>query len=127
MHSICPYCAVGCGQLIYVKGGKVTHIEGDPASPISRGRRKARRRRATSRGRLREYKVNRKPYGRKWEELPLERARTRPAYDTAPRCPVWAPRSDEAGGTTSQRDMANADVITIMGSNMAQNHPVGFQ
>ena len=36
--SICPYCAVGCGQLVYVKDDEVTHIEGDPASPISRGR-----------------------------------------------------------------------------------------
>ena len=36
--SVCPYCAVGCGQLVYVKDGEVSHIEGDPASPISRGR-----------------------------------------------------------------------------------------
>jgi hypothetical protein len=35
--SICSYCAVGCGQVVYVKGGEVTQIEGDPASPISRG------------------------------------------------------------------------------------------
>jgi formate dehydrogenase major subunit len=37
-HSICPYCAVGCAQLVYVKDGQVSQIEGDPASPISRGR-----------------------------------------------------------------------------------------
>lgn len=37
-RSICPYCAVGCAQLVYVKDGEVTQIEGDPASPISRGR-----------------------------------------------------------------------------------------
>ena len=36
--SVCPYCAVGCGQQIYVKDDRVVHIEGDPASPISRGR-----------------------------------------------------------------------------------------
>jgi formate dehydrogenase major subunit len=35
--SICPYCAVGCGQLIYTKGGKVIDIEGDPRSPINEG------------------------------------------------------------------------------------------
>src|SRR5690242_15593506 len=35
--SICPYCAVGCGQLVYVKDEKIIDIEGDPASPISRG------------------------------------------------------------------------------------------
>src|SRR5207249_3785277 len=38
VRSICPYCAVGCAQLVYVKDGEVTQIEGDPASPISRGR-----------------------------------------------------------------------------------------
>jgi formate dehydrogenase major subunit len=35
--SVCPYCAVGCGQLIYTKGGKLIDIEGDPRSPISEG------------------------------------------------------------------------------------------
>src|SRR4051794_26770753 len=35
-RSVCPYCAVGCGQKVYVQDGKVTQIEGDPDSPISR-------------------------------------------------------------------------------------------
>ena len=77
VESICPYCAVGCGQLVYVKDGDVTHIEGDPASPISRGRLCPRGRleelRAVSP--LREYKVKyRRPYGTAWEELDLETA-----------------------------------------------------
>jgi formate dehydrogenase major subunit len=38
VKSVCPYCAVGCGQLVYVRDGKVDQIEGDPDSPISRGR-----------------------------------------------------------------------------------------
>ena len=38
VQSICPYCAVGCGQRIYVKDERVVQIEGDPDSPISRGR-----------------------------------------------------------------------------------------
>jgi len=38
VKSICPYCAVGCAQLVYVKDGQVIQIEGDPDSPISRGR-----------------------------------------------------------------------------------------
>ena len=37
-RSICPYCGVGCGQLVYHKDGKLVAIEGDPASPVSRGR-----------------------------------------------------------------------------------------
>jgi formate dehydrogenase major subunit len=36
-RSICPYCGVGCGQLVYHRDGKVVSIEGDPQSPISRG------------------------------------------------------------------------------------------
>jgi formate dehydrogenase major subunit len=35
--SVCPYCAVGCGQLIYAKGNQVIHIEGDPRNPINQG------------------------------------------------------------------------------------------
>jgi len=75
--SICPYCAVGCAQLVYVKDGQVTQIEGDPRSPISRGRLCPKG--AASLGYvnspLREYKVKyRRPYGSEWEELPLEQA-----------------------------------------------------
>ena len=76
-RSICPYCAVGCAQLVYSEGGKVTQIEGDPASPISRGRLcpkgSASKNLVTSP--LREYRVKyRRPYGTSWEELPLEQA-----------------------------------------------------
>ena len=77
VHSICPYCAVGCGQLVYVKDGEVTHIEGDPASPISRGRLcpKGQASRSFSNSPIREYKVKyRRPYATEWEELPLEQA-----------------------------------------------------
>src|SRR5574339_574105 len=38
VQSVCPYCAVGCGQRVFVKDEKVVQIEGDPASPVSRGR-----------------------------------------------------------------------------------------
>src|SRR4051794_23468106 len=77
VSSICPYCAVGCGQLVYVKDGEVTQIEGDPRSPISRGRLCPRGAVSKSfvQGPLREYKVKyRRPHGREWEELPLEQA-----------------------------------------------------
>jgi formate dehydrogenase major subunit len=77
VQSICPYCAVGCGQLVYVKDGEVTHIEGDPASPISRGRLcpKGQASKSYAHGPLREYKVKyRRPYGTAWEELDLDTA-----------------------------------------------------
>jgi formate dehydrogenase major subunit len=72
--SICPYCAVGCGQLIYVKEGEVTQIEGDPGSPISRGRLcpKGQASKSYVQSPLREYRVKyRRPYGTAWEELEL--------------------------------------------------------
>jgi formate dehydrogenase major subunit len=75
--SICPYCAVGCAQLVYVKDGQVIQIEGDPASPISRGRLcpKGAASRSLHAGPLREYRVKyRRPFARRWEELPLEQA-----------------------------------------------------
>ena len=75
--SICPFCAVGCGQLVYVKDGDVTQIEGDPASPISRGRLcpKGAASQNYVQSPLREYRVKyRRPYGTGWEELSLEDA-----------------------------------------------------
>src|SRR5919204_4686776 len=77
VQSICPYCAVGCGQLVYVKDGEVSHIEGDPASPISRGRLcpKGQASKSYVQSPLREYKVKyRPPYGTAWEELSLDDA-----------------------------------------------------
>jgi formate dehydrogenase major subunit len=77
VHSICPYCAVGCAQLVYVRDGEVTQIEGDPASPISRGRLcpkgAASRSLHTHPQRLMKVKY-RRPHGTHWEELPLDEA-----------------------------------------------------
>jgi formate dehydrogenase major subunit len=76
-HSICPYCAVGCAQLVYVKDGEITQIEGDPASPISRGRLcpKGSASKSLVTSPSREQKVKyRRPYGTRWEELSLDEA-----------------------------------------------------
>ena len=78
-RSVCPYCAVGCGQKIFVKDEKVIQIEGDPDSPISRGRLcpkgSASKNLVTSD--LRETKVRyRRPYGTEWEDLDLDTAMT---------------------------------------------------
>jgi formate dehydrogenase major subunit len=76
-RSVCPYCAVGCGQRVYVKDGRITQIEGDPDSPISRGRLcpkgSASKNLVTSE--LRQTKVRyRRPYSREWEDLDLDTA-----------------------------------------------------
>jgi formate dehydrogenase major subunit len=77
VKSVCPYCAVGCGQNIYVSGGKVVQIEGDPDSPISRGRLcpKGSASLALTTGSTRRHEVlYRRPYGTRWEVIPLEQA-----------------------------------------------------
>lgn len=76
-RSICPYCGVGCGQLIYHKNGEMVSVEGDPESPISRGH-------LCPKGantyqlhkhpnRLTKVKY-RRPYARDWEELDQDTA-----------------------------------------------------
>jgi formate dehydrogenase major subunit len=76
-RSVCPYCAVGCGQLVYVKDGKVSQIEGDPDSPISRGRLcpKGSASKSLVTSPLRQTKVRyRRPHGTEWEDLDLPTA-----------------------------------------------------
>ncbi|MDX3854540.1 formate dehydrogenase [Streptomyces sp. AK02-01A] len=76
-HSICPYCAVGCGQQVYVKNDRVVQIEGDPDSPISRGRLcpKGSATLQLTTGPARRHQVlYRAPYAKEWEPLDLETA-----------------------------------------------------
>src|SRR4051794_30733721 len=77
VQSVCPYCAVGCGQKVYVKDERVAQIEGDPDSPISRGRLcpKGAASEQYVNSELREYKVKcRGRDGTEWEELAPEPA-----------------------------------------------------
>lgn len=77
VQSVCPYCAVGCGQRVYVKDEKVVQIEGDPDSPVSRGR-------LCPKGSASEQLVNspgrqtkvlyRRPHGTEWEPLDRDTA-----------------------------------------------------
>jgi formate dehydrogenase major subunit len=77
VKSICPYCAVGCGQRVWVKDDRVTQIEGDPDSPISRGRLcpkgAASEQLVNTDSRLKKVKY-RPPNGTRWEELDLDKA-----------------------------------------------------
>ena len=77
VKSICPYCAVGCGQNVYVKDGKVIQIEGDPDSPVSRGRLcpKGSASLQLTTGSARQYQIKyRRPFGKNWEDLDLDTA-----------------------------------------------------
>jgi formate dehydrogenase major subunit len=77
VKSVCPYCAVGCGQLIYVQDNKISDIEGDPDSPVSEGclcpKGAATFQLVTGSHRTHSV-LYRKPHGTEWEAIPLERA-----------------------------------------------------
>jgi formate dehydrogenase major subunit len=109
VKSVCPFCAVGCGQLVYVRDGKVDQIEGDPDSPISRGRLcpKGSATKSLVQSPLREYKVKyRRPYGRDWEELSLDDAMDMIADRViATRAESW---EDEHEGKRTRRCMGIA-------------------
>jgi formate dehydrogenase major subunit len=77
VDSVCPYCAVGCGQKLYVSDERIVHIEGDPASPVSRGRLCPRGSSSLSlvNSPTRETKaLYRAPHATEWEEIDLDRA-----------------------------------------------------
>jgi formate dehydrogenase major subunit len=76
-ESVCPYCAVGCAQLVYTRDGELVDIEGNPNSPINQGtlcpKGAASRQLVQQPGRLTKV-LYRRPGGTEWEELALERA-----------------------------------------------------
>jgi formate dehydrogenase major subunit len=75
--SVCPYCAVGCAQNVYVKDEKVVQIEGNPDSPVNRGRLcpkgSASKSLVTSPSRVTTVRY-RRPHGTEWEDLDLDTA-----------------------------------------------------
>jgi formate dehydrogenase major subunit len=77
VKSICPYCAVGCGQNVYVKDEQVIQIEGDPDSPISRGRlcpKGSASKQLVTHPRRESKAKYRAPGSQAWEEIDLDRA-----------------------------------------------------
>jgi len=111
VKSICPYCAVGCGQNVYVSGGKVIQIEGDPYSPVSRGRlcpKGSASLQLTTAG-ARQYKIKyRRPFGQEWEDLDLDTAMDMIADRViAARRHGW---QDEVGGLRTNRTLGLASL-----------------
>lgn len=77
VKSVCPYCAVGCGQNVYVEDGRVTQIEGDPDSPVSRGRlcpKGSASLQLTTGDARKHHVLYRGPHGTEWERLDLATA-----------------------------------------------------
>jgi formate dehydrogenase major subunit len=105
VDSICPYCAVGCAQKVYVQDEQVIQIEGDPDSPISRGRLcpkgSASRSLVTSPTRVTTVRY-RRPHGTEWEDLELDRAMDMIADRViATRAATW--EDSDAEGRTLRR------------------------
>jgi formate dehydrogenase major subunit len=109
-QSICPYCAVGCAQKVYVKDERVTQIEGDPDSPISRGRLcpKGSASEQLVNSPTREYKVKyRAPYTTAWTELDVDEA-TEMVADRVikTRADWWEEKDDEGRPLNRTRGIA---------------------
>jgi formate dehydrogenase major subunit len=111
VKSICPYCAVGCGQNVYVKDSKVIQIEGDPDSPVSRGRLcpKGSASLQLTTGGTRQYQIKyRRPFGENWEDLDLDTAMDMIADRViAARRHGW---QDEVDGKRTRRTMGFASL-----------------
>jgi formate dehydrogenase major subunit len=117
VRSVCPYCAVGCGQRVYVRDGEVTQIEGDPESPVSRGRLcpKGAASKNLVTGPLREYRVKyRRPYSTEWEELPLDSAMDMIADRIiATRAETWEDTDDQDRTLRRSLGVANLGGATL--------------
>jgi formate dehydrogenase major subunit len=117
VRSVCPYCAVGCGQNVHVRDGRITDIEGDPDSPISRGR-LCPKGAATFQlvtGTHRQQRVlYRRPRATEWEAIPLERAmdmvaeRVKRARDEH-----WEDRDDDGNPLRRTLSMAHLGGATL--------------
>ncbi len=105
--SVCPYCAVGCSQLVYAKGGHLLHVEGNPASPINAGtlcpKGAATYQLAVNPLRLTRVKY-RAPGADRWEEKPLDWAMERIAQL------VKKTRDENWVDTTTAKDKEGKDV-----------------
>lgn len=81
-HSVCPYCAVGCGQNVYTKGGKLIDIEGNPDSPINEGTlcpKGANTFQLAVNPHRERFVLHREPYATEWKRVPLDWAMNRVA------------------------------------------------
>ena len=111
VKSVCPYCAVGCGQNVFVRDEKIVQIEGDPDSPISRGRLcpKGSASLQLVTGAAREKKIKyRRKYGTEWEDLDLDTAMDMIADRViASRAEYW---QDEKDGMRTRRTMGIASL-----------------
>lgn len=112
-RSVCPYCAVGCGQKIFAKDGKIIQIEGDPDSPINRGRLcpkgAASKELVSSPRRITKVRY-RRPYATDWEELDRDTAIDMITDRFLQARHDWWQEQDEAGHKDLRRTMGIASL-----------------
>jgi formate dehydrogenase major subunit len=125
VQSVCPFCAVGCGQIVSVKGGQIVNIEGNPDSPISRGtlcpKGSATFQLAVNPNRLTRVKY-RAPHATEWVEKPLDWAMDRiaarfKATRDATFTETWT-GTDRAGETVTKRVNHCATIASLGGATM---------
>ena len=111
VQSVCPYCAIGCAQNVYVKDEKIVQIEGNPDSPVNRGRLcpkgSASKQLVTSPTRVTKIRY-RRPYGTEWEDLDLDTAMDMIADRVIDARRKWW--EDTNGGKTVRRTMGIASL-----------------
>jgi formate dehydrogenase major subunit len=117
-RSVCPYCAVGCGQQIFHRDGKIISIEGDPKSPVSRGRLcpkgSASFELLTHSKRLTKMKY-RRPFSKVWEDLDMDKA----MHMIADR--VWESRNRTFEETRDARSLMQTTAIAHLGGATLDN------
>ena len=117
VRSICPYCGVGCGQKVFVKAGEVIQIEGDPESPISRGRlcpKGSASLNLVTSSRRQQRCLYRRPYGTRWESINLEEAMDKIADRVvSTRAATWEQEDDEGRELNRTRAIANLGGATL--------------
>jgi formate dehydrogenase major subunit len=117
-RSVCPFCAVGCGQLIFHRRGRVISVEGDPQSPISEGhlcpKGAATHELLTHSGRATRVRY-RAPYAREWTDLDLETAMDMIAER------VWASRARQFEATRDGQPLMQCRSIAHLGGATLDN------
>jgi len=115
--SVCPYCAVGCGQLVYTQGERILDIEGDPDSPISRGRlcpKGAASFQLVTGSQRVQHVLYRRPGGTRWERLSLEEAMERVAQRVKrTRDETWEEKDDDGAPVHRTMGIAHLGGATL--------------
>jgi len=115
--SVCPYCAVGCGQNVYVKDGRILDIEGDEDSPVSRGRLcpkgAATFQLVTGSHRI-DRVLHRRPFGTHWEAIPLAQAMEMVAQRVkSARDQTWEDKDPKGNGVQRTLGIAHLGGATL--------------